>query len=114
MKVVISYRDNYIRKELIRMFTEHYPNSMTESFADPLLAAKSVYTDSADVVVLGLYGINLIPMLKKYNEDIKVIILAENNTHEDEAYTAGADGYVTMPIKQDELFSAVEGTSVVF
>ncbi len=114
MKVIISNRDKYIRKELIRIFKDRYPNSEAESFEDPLMAAKSVYMGSGDVVIYGLSGIKLIPMLKKYDESIRVVILAENDSHRDEAFSNGADAYVTLPIDKDELYSAVEGTTVVF
>ena len=114
MKVVINHRDKFIRKEIIRLLADKYPNSEAESFADPLLAAKSVYMGNGDVVILGLSGIKLIPMLKKHDSSVRIIILAENASHRDEAYSVGADGYVTLPIREDDLFSAVEGTSVVF
>ncbi|MCR5098833.1 MAG: response regulator [Lachnospiraceae bacterium] len=114
MKIVINHRDKYIRKELIRMCSDRYPNSDATSYEDPLMAAKSAFMGSGDVVIFGLSGIKLIPMLKNHDEHVRIIILAENAGHRDEAYSAGADGYITMPIREEELFSAVEGTSELF
>ncbi len=114
MKIVINYRDKYIRKELIRMFADRYPNSEAVSYEDPLMAAKSAFMGSGDIVIFGLSGIKLIPMLKNHDDSTRIIILAENPTHQDEAFSAGADAYITLPIREDELFSAVEGTSVMF
>ncbi len=113
MKVVISYRDKYIRREIARYLSDQYPNCETEGFSDPLLAAKSVYCQPTDVVILGLDGIKLIPMLRKKGERIIIIILGENQYHRDEAYTSGADAYITLPLRTEDLFSAVEGTSLM-
>ncbi|GEM_PF-4238316 len=110
MKVVINFRDKFIRRELVRLISERYPNSQAEVFNDPLMAARSVYVDPVDVVIIGLEGIKLISMLKKRGEGIRVVILAENDSHRDDAYSLGADAYISMPVKSDELYSAIDGT----
>ncbi len=110
MKIVISYRDKFIRKDLARELAGHYPNSVVESYGDFMLAAKSVYTDPADVAVLGVEGIKVIHMLRKRESDIRVIIVADNSLHCDEAYGGGADAYITVPVNTEELFAAIEGT----
>ena len=110
MKIVISYRDKFIRKDLARELAGQYPNSVVESYADFMLAAKSVYTDPADVAVLGVEGIKVINMLRKRESDIRVIIVADNSLHIDEAYEGGADAYITIPYRSEELFAAIEGT----
>ncbi len=110
MKVVINYRDKFIRRELVRLIGEQYPNSITESYDDPLMAARSVYVDPADVMIVGLEGVKLIPMLKKRNADIRVVIIAENDSHRDRAYSMGADAYMSIPIKSDILYASIDGT----
>ncbi len=110
MKVVISNRDKFIRKEIGRILTDQYPNCETKSFADCMLAAKEVYSDAVDVIIMGIDGIKLIPMLRKKEEYLRIIILADNRLHCDEAFSTGADAYITLPIVQGKLFSAVDGT----
>ena len=109
MKVIISNRDKYIRKDIAGKLRANYPNSDTVSFDDPLLAAKSVYTGDCDVIIMGVEGIKLIPMLKKHGGPLTIVILASNDSHRDEAFSSGADAYIREPLRDDELFSAVEG-----
>ena len=110
MKVVISNRDKYIRKEVVRNLIGQYPNCVTESYEDSMLAAKAVYNEPADVIIIGAAGLKLIPMLRKKDDKLKIVILADNNNHRDNAFSVGADAYITLPLSSDELFSAVEGT----
>ena len=109
MKIVISHKDKYIRKDIARFIGEQYPNCMTESFGDSLLAAKSVYTDPSDVIIVGIDGIKLIPMLRKRESDIIIVILADNFLHCDEAFSQGANAYLTLPLSKEKLYEAVEG-----
>ena len=109
MKVIICNRDNYIRRDVARQLREHYPNCEVQCFEDVLLAAKSVYYIIPDVVILGMDGIKLIQMLRKQAGDMQIVILADNPDHRDEAYSLGANGYITLPLSEDALYSAVEG-----
>ncbi|MBO6215930.1 MAG: hypothetical protein J6N76_10465 [Lachnospiraceae bacterium] len=109
MRVVISNRDKYARKEIVRYLCEQYPNCDTESYSDCLLAAKSVYTKSTDVIIVGIDGIKLIPMLRKKEAGLVVIVLADNYLHRDEAFSSGADAYLSLPLSREKLFDAVEG-----
>ena len=109
MKALISNKDKYVRNEVARQLNEHYPNCITEKYADSMLAAKSVYMEPADVIVMGLEGIKLIPMLRMRESGIIVIILADNDLHKEEATTGGANAYISLPLQPDALFDAVEG-----
>ena len=113
MKVIISHRDKYIRKDIVRYLGEQYPNCTTESYGDSMLAAKSVYTEPSNVIIMGIDGIKLIPMLRKRESGIIIVILADNGTHSDEAFSMGANAYLTLPLSQDSLFEAVEGRQTV-
>ena len=110
MKIVISYREKFIRKDLVRYVADRYPNSSVESYEDSMLAAKSVYEGYCDVMLMGVDGIKLIPMLRKREDDINIIILSDNELSREEAFSAGADSYITRPIDYDKLYSAIEGT----
>ena len=110
MKIVISYREKFIRKDLVRHVADRYPNSTVESFEDSMLAAKSVYEGYCEVMLMGVDGIKLIPMLRMREDDINIIILSDNERSREDASRAGADAYITQPIDYDELFSAIEGT----
>ena len=110
MKIVISYREKFIRKEIVRQVTDRYPNSTVAGFEDCMLAAKSVYEGYCDVILMGVDGIKLIPMLRKRESDIIVVILSDNDFSYDDAISAGADAYIAGPIDYDKLFGAIEGT----
>ena len=113
MKVIISYRDKHIRREIAGYLRDRYPNSTAEGFDDVLMAAKAVYNESemADVVVVGVEGIKLIPMLRKTGGSLRIIILADSNLHRDEAYSSGADAYITKPFDGEDLVAAIEGSA---
>lgn len=110
MKVIISNRDKYIRREIARQLREHYPSCEVESYDDALLAAKTAYRDPADAIVAGSDGIKLVPMLRKQGDELQIIIIADNSSHRDEAYSLGANAYITLPLNEELLFSAVDGT----
>ena len=108
MKAVISHRDKYIRKEITRYLGEQYPNCIMESYKDSMLAAKSVYTEPADVVIVGMDGIKLVPMLRKKEKEMIIVVLADNASHRDEVFSMGGNAYLTLPLTKENLVEAVE------
>ena len=114
MKVIISYRDKYIRKEIAGYLRDGYPNCEVLGFEDELLAAKEAYSEPSDVIVLGTEGIKLIPMLKKSGGGLRIVILADNDLHRYETYSMGGDAYVTRPYEKEDFFAAIEGTDDYF
>ena len=118
MKVVISYKDKFIRRDIVHKLREDYPNCEALGFGDCLLAAKSVYAgaeegEPVNVLIAGTESLKLISMLKKAQNDINIVILADNEMHRDEAYALGAAAYVTRPFTREIISAAVEGRVMV-
>jgi two-component system chemotaxis response regulator CheY len=82
---------------------------------DGLTALERFFVDKPDVVLLdlvmrGMYGLDVLAKLREMNTDAKVIVISADiqTTSRDLVAEAGAAGFLTKPAKAEDVVAAVE------
>ena len=82
---------------------------------DGLTALERYFVDKPDVVLLdlvmrGMYGLDVLAKLREMNTDAKVIVISADiqTTSRDLVAEAGAAGFLTKPAKAEDVVAAVE------
>lgn len=82
---------------------------------DGLTALERYYVDKPDVVLLdlvmrGMYGLDVLAKLREMNSEAKVIVISADiqTTSRDLVTEAGAAGFLTKPAKAEDVVAAVE------
>jgi two-component system chemotaxis response regulator CheY len=104
-------------RRIVRGFLETAGHEVTEA-ADGMAALERYSVDKPDLVLLdmvmsGMYGIQVLQKLREIDAQAKVIVTTadvQSSTRE-LAQQAGSRGFVSKPIKKDELLGLV--TSVL-
>lgn len=99
---------------IVELLSKEDHLQIVDTTSDPMVALEIVDRQDIDVIICDLnmpemHGKELIPLLKKANEKVKVIVLS---MHEEkhvikEALQAGADAYVLKRSTHSELLEAV-------
>jgi two-component system chemotaxis response regulator CheY len=82
---------------------------------DGLTALERYYVDKPDLVLLdlvmrGMYGLDVLAKLREMNSDVRVIVLSADiqTTSRDLVAEAGAAGFLNKPAKAEDVVAAVE------
>jgi two-component system, chemotaxis family, chemotaxis protein CheY len=82
---------------------------------DGLTALERYYVDKPDVVLLdlvmrGMYGLDVLAKLREMNTDVKVVVISADiqTTSRDMVSAAGASGFLSKPAKGEDVVAAVE------
>jgi two-component system chemotaxis response regulator CheY len=82
---------------------------------DGLTALERYYVDKPDVVLLdlvmrGMYGLDVLAKLREMNSDVRVIVISADiqTTSRDLVAEAGAAGFLSKPAKAEDVVAAVE------
>jgi two-component system chemotaxis response regulator CheY len=82
---------------------------------DGLTALERYYVDKPDVVLLdlvmrGMYGLDVLAKLREMNSDVRVIVISADiqTTSRDLVAEAGAAGFLNKPAKAEDVVAAVE------
>jgi two-component system, chemotaxis family, chemotaxis protein CheY len=82
---------------------------------DGLTALERYYVDKPDVVLLdlvmrGMYGLDVLAKLREMNNDVKVVVISADiqTTSRDMVSAAGASGFLSKPAKGEDVVAAVE------
>lgn len=82
---------------------------------DGLTALERYYVDKPDVVLLdlvmrGMYGLDVLAKLREMNTDVKVVVISADiqTTSRDMVSAAGASGFLSKPAKGEDVIAAVE------
>jgi two-component system chemotaxis response regulator CheY len=82
---------------------------------DGLTALERFYVDKPDVVLLdlvmrGMYGLDVLEKLRQMNADAKVIVISADiqTTSRDLVTEAGAAGFLNKPARAEDVVAAVE------
>ena len=82
---------------------------------DGLTALERYFVDKPDVVLLdlvmrGMYGLDVLAKLREMNTDAKVIVISADiqTTSRDLVAEAGAAGFLNKPVKAEDVVAAVE------
>lgn len=112
MKILIV-DDSSMSRKMVRGVLESAGHKVTEA-SDGLVALERYSLEKPDVVVLdmvmgGMYGIEVLQKLHEIDSEAKVIVATadiQQSTRE-MAEQAGSRGFVTKPIKREELLNLV-------
>jgi two-component system chemotaxis response regulator CheY len=114
---VLIVDDSSMSRRIVRGFLETAGHEVTEA-ADGMAALERYSVDKPDLVLLdmvmsGMYGIQVLQKLREIDAQAKVIVTtADIQTSTRElAQEAGSRGFVIKPIKKEELLGLV--TSVL-
>lgn len=93
------------------------PGTSVESFCDPLFARQYVFHNPVDRVYAladmnRMDGIELLQIVKKEQPAAQGYILWKDEAFLDASRSAGADGYIVMPVTTDKLLDAEEPEGV--
>ena len=110
---ILIVDDSSMSRRIVRGILESAGHEVTEA-ADGMAALESYSLEKPDVVVLdmimtGMYGIEVLQKLYELDEHAKVIVATadiQNSTRE-MAEQAGSRGFLNKPIKKEELLSLV-------
>jgi two-component system, chemotaxis family, chemotaxis protein CheY len=82
---------------------------------DGLTALERYYVEKPDVVLLdlvmrGMYGLDVLAKLREMNTDVKVVVISADiqTTSRDMVSAAGASGFLSKPAKGEDVVAAVE------
>jgi two-component system chemotaxis response regulator CheY len=114
---VLIVDDSSMSRRIVRGFLENAGHQVTEA-ADGMAALERYSVDKPDLVLLdmvmsGMYGIQVLQKLREIDAQAKVIVTTADiqTSTRTLAEEAGSRGFVTKPIKRDELLGLV--TSVL-
>jgi two-component system, chemotaxis family, chemotaxis protein CheY len=81
---------------------------------DGLTALERYYVEKPDVVLLdlvmrGMYGLDVLAKLREMNTDVKVVVISADiqTTSRDMVSAAGASGFLNKPAKGEDVVAAV-------
>ncbi len=109
MKVVISTKNNIRCRELHYLLNRTYPNCDILVYRDVMLAVKSAIEDSADVLFADAEVVRFVKMIKKLQEHIIVVVLADNDSNVDDWKDIGINAFLVDPITQEMMIDSIEG-----
>jgi two-component system, chemotaxis family, chemotaxis protein CheY len=111
---ILIVDDSSMSRRIVRGHLESAGHHVTEA-ADGLAALEHYSIDKPDLVVLdmvmtGMYGIEVLQKLRELDGGAKVIVASADIQHStrEMAEQAGSRGFVTKPIKKEELLSLVD------
>lgn len=110
---VLIVDDSSMSRRIVRGILESDGHVVTEA-ADGMAALESYSVDKPDLVLLdmvmsGMYGVQVLQKLREIDAQARVIVATadiQNSTRE-LASQAGSCGFITKPIKKEELLSLV-------
>ena len=110
---VLVVDDSFMSRRIVRGFLESEGHEVTEA-EDGLAALERYSVEKPDLVLLdmvmvGMYGIQVLQKLREIDAQARVIVTTadiQTSTRE-MASQAGSRGFVTKPIKKEELLGVV-------
>src|SRR5947209_8500333 len=110
---VLVVDDSAMSRRILRGFLESAGHEVTEA-ADGTAALERYSLEKPDIVLLdmvmgGMYGIEVLQKLREIDSHARVIVATadiQNSTRE-MAEQAGSRGFLTKPIRKEELLSLV-------
>jgi len=110
---VLIVDDSSMSRRIVRGILESAGHEVTEA-ADGMAALERYSLDKPDLVLLdmvmaGMYGIEVLQKLREIDGQAKIIVATADIQHStrEMAEQAGSCGFVTKPIKKEELLSLV-------
>jgi two-component system chemotaxis response regulator CheY len=110
---VLVVDDSLMSRRIVRGYLESEGHEVTEAKdgleALELYSVKKPDLVLLDMVMVGMYGIQVLEKLRQIDAKARVIVTTadiQNSTRE-LAVQAGSSGFVTKPIKKDELLGLV-------
>ena len=105
--------DSSMSRRIVRGFLESAGHEVTEA-ADGMAALERYSLEKSDLVLLdmvmaGMYGIEVLKKLREIDGHAKIIVATADIQHStrEMAEQAGSRGFVTKPIRKEELLSMV-------
>jgi DNA-binding NarL/FixJ family response regulator len=85
-----------------------FPDCKCLQFTDPLLSAKYIWNNPADVVLAAEYmrpanGIELLKNIRSNHPELPMIIVAQDDSMQGRAKKLAADGYWLKPVTEKQL-----------
>ena len=110
---VLVVDDSLMSRRIVRGFLESEGHEVTEA-ADGMAALERYSVEKPDLVLLdmvmvGMYGIQVLQKLREIDAQARVVVTTadiQTSTRE-MAEQAGSRGFVTKPIKKEELLGVV-------
>lgn len=110
---VLIVDDSSMSRRIVRGILESAGHEVTEA-ADGMAALERYSLEKHDLVLLdmvmgGMYGIEVLQKLREIDGKARVIVATADVQHStrEMAEQAGSRGFVTKPIRKEELLSAV-------
>ncbi len=110
---ILIVDDSSMSRKIVRGMLESVGHEVTEA-ADGMAALERYSLEKPDLVVLdmvmgGMYGFEVLQKLREMDGQAKVIVATADiqNSTRQMAEQAGSRGFVTKPIKKDELLNLV-------
>lgn len=99
--------------ELSRLLKGLYPDCECLQFTDPLLSAKYIWNNPADIVFTAEHmrpanGIELLKNIRRRRPELPVILMAEDDSMRGRAEKLAADGYLLKPVTEKQLIRISE------
>jgi two-component system, chemotaxis family, chemotaxis protein CheY len=110
---VLVVDDSGLARRLVRQTVEELGHSVEEATDGPQALERYVLNKHdlvvLDMVMHGMYGVEVLAKLRELNPDLPVIVLTADiqKTTRDQVKAAGAAAMIHKPVKKDELISVI-------
>ena len=116
MSTILIVDDSAVARRRARNILEEAGHQVTE-VEDGMAAIESYFLTRPDIVLLdlvmkGMYGLEVLTKLRELDEDARVIVVSADVQHSSHqlAKEAGAVGFLTKPFDADEILSLIRST----
>jgi two-component system chemotaxis response regulator CheY len=114
MKKILLVDDSGLARRLVRKMLEEYKYTVEEASSGPE-ALEACALNQYDLVILdmlmaGMYGLEVLQKLKELNPTLPVIIATADiqRTTRDQVRDAGASAMINKPVNKDELVEMID------
>jgi CheY-like chemotaxis protein len=114
MKKILLVDDSGLARRLVRKILEEYEYNVEEASSGPE-ALEACALNHYDLVILdmlmaGMYGLEVLQKLKQLNPSLPVIVATADiqRTTRDQVRDAGASAMINKPVNKDELVEMID------